>query len=280
MTMTTKQFYALEDANNGAMLPGIPGQGKSTPNRSLERGLDLLRAFRPGSEYLTNGDLSERTGLSKSTVSRLTQTLVRAGFLDYDPISGAYRLASSLLSLAHTLYHGSSLVRISEPLMRQVARQLQVNVGLAAADGDEMVYIESIRLGARKSPRIVGTGQRLPIDLTALGRAYLSVQDEVRRESLLEHFKARRCASRWAELSREINDAIQSVMCHGYCAASWQPQVVSIAAPLNLPTYRTHALNISLSTTESIDKVITRYSGPLLELTETIRSQLSDRNDS
>lgn len=278
--MIDPQLQGLRLKGKEAMPSAIPGQGKSTPNRSLERGLDLLRAFRPGCEYLTNGDLSERTGLSKSTVSRLTQTLVRSGFLDYDPISGAYRLAPSLLSLAHTLYHGSSLIRVAEPLMREVARQLQVNVGLAAADGDEMVYLESIRLSTRKSPRSVGTGQRLPIELTALGRAYLSAEDEVRRNTLLQHFQTRRCVSRWTELSREIEDAMRSVERHGYCAASWQPQVVSIAAPLDLPSYRAHALNISLSTRESIDKVIARYSGPLIELTETIRSQLSERSDS
>ncbi|WP_061239335.1 IclR family transcriptional regulator [Ectopseudomonas composti] len=276
--MISRQLQALEETADTATPAGLPGQGKSTPNRSLERGLDLLRAFRPGCEYLSNGELSERTGLSKSTVSRLTQTLVRSGFLDYDPISGAYRLAASLLSLAHTLHQGSSLVRVAEPLMRQVARQLQVNVGLAAADGDEMVYLESIRLSTRKSPRIVGTGQRLPMELTALGRAYLSVQNEVHRQALLERFQARRCASRWAELSQEIEAAMRSVERHGYCAASWQPQVVSIAAPLELPSYRGHALNISLSTRESIEAVTARYAQPLLELTETIRRELKPKD--
>lgn len=262
---------------NEAPPSALPGQGKSATNRSLERGLDLLRAFRPGSEYLSNGELSDRTGLSRSTVSRLTQTLVRAGFLDYDPPSGAYRLACSLLSLAHTLYQGSSLVRVSAPLMRQVARQLQVNVGLAAADGDEMVYLESIRMGARKSPRIIASGQRLPMELTALGRASLAAQEETRRRLLLERFQARRCASRWATLSAEIDAAMHSVESQGYCAASWQPQVVSIATPLELPGYRGHALNISLSTREGIDKVSARYGQPLLELAHAISSEMNAR---
>jgi DNA-binding IclR family transcriptional regulator len=32
------------------------------PNRSLERGIEILRAFRPGSTLLGNGELAERTG--------------------------------------------------------------------------------------------------------------------------------------------------------------------------------------------------------------------------
>ena len=55
--------------------------GSSPANRSLERGVEILRAFRPGSALLGNGDLAERTGLSRATVSRLTQTLVGVGML-------------------------------------------------------------------------------------------------------------------------------------------------------------------------------------------------------
>ena len=68
----------MNAAINAAILreekPGI-----SPANRSLERGIEILRSFRPGSELLGNADLAERTGLSRSTVSRLTQTLVASG---------------------------------------------------------------------------------------------------------------------------------------------------------------------------------------------------------
>src|SRR5438128_795635 len=58
-----------------------PGQGKATPNRSLERGIAVLRAFRAGSSMLGNSEIAERTGLSRSTVSRLTQSLIETGML-------------------------------------------------------------------------------------------------------------------------------------------------------------------------------------------------------
>ena len=51
-------------------------------NRSLERGVEILRAFRPGADLLGNGELAERTGLSRATVSRLAQTLVDTGLLE------------------------------------------------------------------------------------------------------------------------------------------------------------------------------------------------------
>lgn len=48
---------------------------------ALARGLDLLRAFRPGETMLGNRDFAERTGLPKATVNRLAYTLTVLGYL-------------------------------------------------------------------------------------------------------------------------------------------------------------------------------------------------------
>ena len=70
------------------------------PNRSLLRGLEILRAFRPGSDVLGNAEIAERTGLPKSTVSRLTGTLLQAGFLFYSPRHRGYSLGVAVLTRA------------------------------------------------------------------------------------------------------------------------------------------------------------------------------------
>ena len=80
-------------------------------NRSLERGLELLRAFGPGAALLGNGDLVERTGLPKATISRLTRTLAVAGYLEHDAGRKAYRLGVPLLSLAQAMRGGSAMAR-------------------------------------------------------------------------------------------------------------------------------------------------------------------------
>ena len=126
-------------------------------NRSLERGIEILRAFRPGSEVLGNGELAERTGLARSTVSRLTQSLVDTGFLQYDAALRAYRLGVPVLSLAHAMRSGSTVLQLAAPMMRELAQAEHLNVGLAMADRDEMVYLESIRHGRKASLRRLST---------------------------------------------------------------------------------------------------------------------------
>jgi DNA-binding IclR family transcriptional regulator len=251
---------------------GEPKPGVSPANRSLERGIELLRSFRPGSELLGNAELAERTGLARSTVSRLTQTLVGSGLLQVDPRSRAFRLAPAVLSFAHAMRTGSTVVATAAPLMRQVAEARKINVGLAAPDRDEMVYLESIRYNRRPSLRTVVSGQRVPMELTSLGRAYLASAPEAKRKALLAHFRQAR-AGQWRRLGAEITLAIESVAHDGYCAASWQPEVAAVATPLVFQGAY-YALNVSLSSAQAFDASVRELAPTLLDLKQRILHKL------
>jgi DNA-binding IclR family transcriptional regulator len=242
--------------------------GRSPANRSLERGVEILRAFRPGSALMGNSELCERTGLSPSTVSRLTQTLVGVGMLELDVHARAYRLAPPVLSFAHAMRSGSAVLQAAAPIMRSVAEKHHINVGLAAPDRDEMVYLESIRYNRRVALRNVVSGQRVPVELTSLGRAYLAIApDEVRRE-LMAWFRQRRRAQ-WSTLASEIQAALDNMRQYGYCAASWQPEVVALSAPLRSPTHPM-VINVSVSTTAPLHQIERELAPTLLDMVSRI----------
>jgi len=246
----------------------------SPPNRSLERGVEILRAFRAGSALLGNGELADRTGLAPATVSRLTQTLVRTGLLEHVPAARAYRLAAPVLGMAHAMRTGSELLNTAAPLMRAVAEKLKVNVGLAKADRAEMVYLELIRYARRASLRNVVSGQRVPMELTSLGRAWLAVAPPAVREALLAGFAGRR--GDWPRIALEIEQAIGQVERLGWCAASWQPEIVALAMPLALRGDREHVLNISVSSSLAVEVVAGRLAPALLALGGSIEGALLD----
>ena len=256
------------DSNTLAEKPGI-----SPANRSLERGVEILRAFRPGSNFLGNGEIAERTGLSKSTVSRLTQTLVGAGMLQLDARRRAYCLAPAVLSLAHAMRSGSGVLAIAAPKMRALAETHGVNVGLAAPDQGDMVYLESIRYKRRIAFRNVVSGQRIPMELTSLGRAYLATLSPDRRKLLFALFRERR-ARQWSGLEPQIARAIQDVDRWGYCVASWQPSVVAISTPL-LIDQGSYALNVSVSTDQTTGEIVDRLAKPLLRLRSDIVAEIN-----
>ena len=242
-------------------------------NRSLVRGVEILRAFRPGADLLGNGEIAERTGLSRATVSRLTQTLVDSGLLEHDRGQRAYRLAAPVLSLGHAMRTGSPVLNAVAPLMRALAEKLRINVGLAAPDRDEMVYLESVRYNRKVALRNVVAGQRVPMELTSLGRAYLAVAPEAERTARLAHFEINR-RSEWPRILGEIEAAMASVAQRGYCVASWQPEVVSLAAPLVLPGKPIYVLNLSVTTAASLKDTEKELREPLIALRDSAKSAL------
>lgn len=252
----------------------MPGQGKATPNRSLERGVAILRAFRAGSSMLGNSEIAERTGLSRSTVSRLTQTLVETGMLDYIPQARAYRLGVPVLSMAHAMRDSSQVLKVATPMMADVAMRHRINVGLAVADGDEMVYLESFRYNRRQSLRTVVTGQRIPMELTSLGRAHLATLGSDDFARMMASFAQKGRGRGWRDLRREIDAAVQSVHRRGYCAASWQPEVVALATPMLFDGYAVHVLNVSVSGQQDKAAAEAALAGPLMSLAEAIQERV------
>lgn len=254
------------------MNTGAPSQ--ATDNRSLVRGLEILRAFRPGIDLLTNSELAERTGLPRSTISRLTGTLVRCGFLQHDPRLGGYRLHATVLGLAHAMRSGSLILNEALEAMQQVGRQLRVNVGLALADQDDMIYLDTLRYGPKASLRKVVSGQRVPMALTSLGRAYLSTQSGEAAKALMVRLRARHWRD-WPQLQQEIEQSIADVRRLGFCVTSWQPQVVALSTPLAFEHHPVHVLNMSLFTEQPIESVRDTLGPALLRLRKAILLRLS-----
>src|SRR5690349_22633699 len=68
---------------------------------ALSRGLDVLRAFRPNDGLLGNQEIAARTNLPKPTVSRLTYTLTKLGYLTPVPRFEKYQLAPAAMALGY-----------------------------------------------------------------------------------------------------------------------------------------------------------------------------------
>jgi DNA-binding IclR family transcriptional regulator len=250
--------------------------GRSSSNRSLLRGADILRAFRPGSDLLGNTEIAERTGLPTSTVSRLTQTLVAAGLLQQDRARRAYRLAPLVLSLGHAMRSGSHVLAIAAPRMRVLAERERINVGMAYPDRDEMVYLESIRYNRRLALRNIVSGQRVPMELTSLGQAYLATAPIGRYEVLEPIFK-RRNGRNWQAVKHAIEESLTSMKRNGYCWASWQPEVLALSTSFQ-SAEGICVINVSVYFQENMESWIATLAPHLLKLKEDIVLELSKQS--
>lgn len=247
---------------------------RSTPgSHSLERGLALLRAFRHGVDVLTNAELADRTQLPRPTVSRLTRSLVDAGFLAYDIEQRGYRLTAACLSLALSFRSSeATLARaLPLPLMRALAEGRRVNVGLAVADQLEMVYLESVRLSRLGIFRRILPGSRLPIASTSLGCAFLAGMQAAERKALLGRLRQAHGAE-WRVLQPRVEAALEAVRERGFCHASWAAGMTAVALPLRAPSGSLYAMNVSFPTAKQVSAdAIEAHAQLLLRLAADLR---------
>ncbi len=92
---------------------------------TLARGIAVLRCFSAAeSGLLTNKEISTRTGLPKPTVSRLTYTLTRLGYLRHLPNAGKYGkygLGTAVLSIGYPLLANLNVRQIARRPMKDLA---------------------------------------------------------------------------------------------------------------------------------------------------------------
>lgn len=215
-------------------------------SQSLQRGLQLLRAFVSGASTLTNAELAARTGLPRPTISRLTRSLVEQGFLAYERSIRAYRLGPILLTLSQSFVRSRPDLALAQPLMQTLALTERINVNLAESDLDAMTYVESVR--EDPSPVYVGLvlGTRLPMEKSSVGRAFLAAAaPEVRRRA---HDRlAQRYGAGWPSLLAELDADYERVRRDGYTASNLVPGVYALAAPVRKPDGDVMGVNVSFT---------------------------------
>lgn len=137
----------------------------------LERAALILGAFRVEDRTVGVSELARRTGLAKSTVSRMTSELVRLQYLERH--GSSLRLGLALFELGQLAATPKELRRRAIGIMADLRNATGQTVHLAVLDGVEVVYIEILR--GRGTPELPSrVGGRMPAHATAVGKAMLA----------------------------------------------------------------------------------------------------------
>jgi DNA-binding IclR family transcriptional regulator len=200
---------------------------------ALARGLEVLASFRHGERMLGNQELSQRCGLAKSTVSRLTHTLTELGYLVYVEDSAKYSLGTATLSLSSAMLSRLQIRKLAHPLMQRLAEFGQCMVSLGSRDRLSMVYIDAVR-GSAAVTLSLDSGARIQLVTSAMGRAYLTAVSERERNDIMDRVRELADADRWPELQRGVSRALRDIRELGVCCSfgDWQKEVNAIAVPV------------------------------------------------
>jgi len=203
---------------------------------ALYRGLEILRCYRPGDGALGNQELAKRSGLPKATVSRLTYTLSKVGYLVYVSIEAKYRIGVPVLGLGYACLGGMKIREVMQPHLQKLADYAGNGalIALGARDDLTVTYIACARSAGVISLQL-NVGSRISLARSSIGRAYLAATGDDEREELMDRLREH-YGERWPAIRKGISRSIQEIRSQGFCVntGDWHPHINAVAVPFRL----------------------------------------------
>ncbi|WP_449063383.1 IclR family transcriptional regulator [Planomonospora algeriensis] len=144
---------------------------------SIDKALTVLEAI---AEHHRVTDIAAETGVSKSTVHRILQSLVEWGFARTDG-NGGYEPGPRILTLAGRVMNRFDPARQASGALSALHERIGYTTHFAVRSGDEAVYVSKLE-GRRPYQMPSRVGMSLRLHCTAIGKAVLAwlPADEVR----------------------------------------------------------------------------------------------------
>lgn len=250
--------------------------------QGLSRGLSVLRALNQAEGgWASVRELSSATGLHRTTVRRLLETLQKEGVLRRSASDDSYRLTHEVRGLSDGFREDEWISEVASPVLGELLVKVVWPSDFATLDGIDMRVRESTHRFSPLSFHKVTVRRRLPLVTTAAGRAYLAFCQEDEREDLI----GRLCALPDPLLTGPGLQALRSLLeqhreaGHSYNNGEWatEQRILALAVPVMHEGNVAGCINIvMLRSALSLAEARKRYLAPLHAAAQKIEQYLRE----
>lgn len=110
---------------------------------AVERAFSILDAFKQGDVFLPLSELSRRTGLYKSTILRLVQTMERSGFMARNAL-GEFHIGPTVLRLGGLYQAAMKPEEVIMPVLRKLVADTGESAGFHIRFGDRRLCLHRV----------------------------------------------------------------------------------------------------------------------------------------
>ncbi len=252
--------------------------------QGLSRGLAILHAInRAQGGWASIAELSTTTGLHRTTVRRMLETLQAEGYVRRSASDDSYRLNQKIRQLSDGFTDDEWISEVANPVLGELLQKLVWPSDLCTIDGDSMLVRETTHRFSPLSFHRAMIRQRLPLLLTAAGRAYLAHCGEEERRQLLHLLKADAGSEQAVFLRNEalVLQMLERTRAQGYATndGDWQSQqkIGAVAVPVRHQGQILACINVVfLRKAVSMADAIERYVPELQAAVAKIEARLTD----
>jgi IclR family pca regulon transcriptional regulator len=253
----------------------VPGRPREFI-QSLERGLEIIRAFGPHAPTQTVTELSAKTGRTRATARRFLITLIELGYVETD--GRVFSLTPRVLELGYSFLSGLGFPDVALPHLERLVAKVDESSEASVLDGEDIVYV--VRVPSTAVMTIaVNVGGRMPAHATSMGKVLLASLPDDELEAYLASAALKRYLPRTVTDAATLREQLGKVRAAGYAIVDQELEegLVAVAAPVRARGGKVvGAINLSTHVMRrSVDEVRAELVAPLLETAQAIERDLA-----
>src|SRR4030042_6913391 len=200
---------------------------------SILRASNILKCFLGEKAHFKISEIARQLGLDRSTTYRILLSLEKCGLVEKDQKTGEYSLGLSTFEIGNTYLRRMDFIKVSNPIMTELALKVRETIHLAVLSDIEIVYVDKV-----DSPRTLGVmskiGQRGPVYCTALGKVLLAFQPEKDQSRIIRKIRLTPFTPRTITSKQKLVEELKAIRKQGYALdhREIEQDVECIGAPI------------------------------------------------
>ena len=223
--------------------------------QSIERGVEVLRAFGERDATLSVADIATRVKLSRPVVRRILLTYEHLGYAVSQ--SGQWSLTPRILELGAGYFQRSSLPEVAYPYMADVVEATGETCSVGVLDGIEVIHVARVE-DRRPLPDAIRIGTRLPAHATAIGKVLLSHLSERELKKYLTKARLEEHTPNTITDAVQLRERLELVRERGYDVSieELHPGQVAVAVPIVVDDRAVGGLTASSTTVRETEATL------------------------
>lgn len=156
--------------------------------QTINRAVQVLKVFSFNEKELSLTEISERLGISKSSIQRILYTLTEEGFLEKNERSKTYKLGMELYFLGNLVESNSHLLSITKKFMQELNTKTGETITLNIIHNNKRKCI-AYEHAKHELTTLSYISKESPLYAGASAKVLLANLPEIQRENIIEHLK-------------------------------------------------------------------------------------------
>lgn len=246
--------------------------------QSVQRAIDIMNCFNEDVHELSLKEISEKLGLSKSTVHGIITTLLKNSYLEQNKKNSNYSLGPAFIEKSFVVNEDIMLKNVAHKYLEEVSKEFKIAINLFLYKSEHLKLIDRVQQDDLYYT-ISTTVTKIPLNASASGKLALAYSKEIDIAKVFEknilHKYTKSTITDIELLKKEIDD----IRNKGY---SLEKSEVEIGIHcISVPIFKINSEFIGtisiMATKEKLDMILDELSEKMIEISKKISYELGNR---